>query len=74
MITNDSNEIFLSVKTEVEGRELDVLLDYINADKVRDSSYVLHEHAVHELYYIESGELTFECGAFGVSSDRATCS
>ncbi len=61
MITNDSNEIFLSVKTEVEGRELDVLLDYINADKVRDSSYVLHEHAVHELYYIESGELTFEC-------------
>lgn len=61
MITSDRSEIFLSVKTEVEGRELDVLLDYINADKVRDSSYVLHEHAVHELYYIESGSMIFEC-------------
>ena len=58
---NDSNDIFLSVKTEAEGHEMDVLLDYINAAEVRDSSYVLHEHAVHELYYIESGEMTFEC-------------
>ncbi len=51
----------VSIQLEIVGITLDVLMDDVFQTKVRQASYVLHEHSTHELYYMESGEMLFEC-------------
>ncbi len=51
----------LSLRIILDTVSLEVLPDYIYQIEVRRFSQVLHEHAIHELYYIESGEMELEC-------------
>jgi AraC-like DNA-binding protein len=54
-------EPLLSVTVEINHLKIDVLLDYLYSGEVSEQSYVTHEHAVHELYYIKKGNMTIEC-------------
>ncbi len=52
----------VSIQLELAGFSIEVLPDCIFHSAVNSTSHVLHEHAVHELYYIEEGEMLFACG------------
>lgn len=56
-----SEENPVSIKIDIESISVDVSLDYIENVGIREASFVLHEHAVHEFYYIESGSMKIEC-------------
>ncbi len=61
-IPDKSREQPVSLQVEVAGFSLDILLDYLYQIGVRQASQVFHEHVMHEIYYIESGEMDFACG------------
>ncbi len=50
-----------SVQIEVAGLWIDVLTRDMFQTEVRKTPPVLHEHAIHEIYYMEEGELELEC-------------
>ncbi|MBQ8510429.1 MAG: helix-turn-helix transcriptional regulator [Clostridia bacterium] len=56
-------EDFQNVSVECGGMRIDMLMDHVRDcfTHIRSSSYRMHDHAVHELYLIEQGEMTIEC-------------
>ncbi len=50
-----------SLQLEIAGLTIEVLTEDIFQTEIRKASHVLHEHAIHEIYYMEEGEMAFAC-------------
>lgn len=50
-----------SVEVAIEDIQLSITLDYIGSRGIIDETYVLHEHANNELFYMRRGSMLLEC-------------
>lgn len=63
MIPNNTyQKPYDSVDVDVGEITVKVLLDYAVSRGIYTATYTLHEHPVHEIYYIDNGWIIFECG------------